>query len=137
MKWNISQHEDQGRQLSVLVTITLLIILAFLLGLCVWMYQYRNQFTSEKWQRNPARRAYIVADMLRDHPPVGLTEDEVRTLLGKPDMERDEENLLLGYVLGNARTVLDVEWLVLEFDDGSVIRYTIETGLTGETDLSG
>ena len=130
MKRKTVRQENQTRKLSVLVTITLFVILVILLGVCVGVYQYRSQFSPEKWQRAPGRRAFIVGDFLEDHPPEGLTEDEVRGLLGAPDLEENTgDELRLGYVLGNVRTVLDAEWLVLELEDGVVTQYLIETGL--------
>ena len=112
-----------------LVILTLILILFVLVGICIGVYRYRSQFSPEKWRNAPGRRAFIVSDFLNDHPPVGLTEDEIRELLGEPDTERTEEGLELGYVLGNVRTVLDAEWLMLDFEDGVVREYYIDTGV--------
>ena len=111
-----------------MVLLTLLLILIILLGVCVGVYRYRNQFTPEKWKRAPGRRAFIVSNFLDKYPPVGMSEEEVYALLGDPDLARTEEQHELGYVLGNVRTVLDAEWLMLELEDGVVTEYWISTG---------
>ena len=128
MRRKAARENAQSGRWFTLVLLTLLLILAILLGVCIGVYRYRNRFSSEKWKRSPGRRAFIVGDLLEDHPPVGLTEEEVYALLGDPDLARTEERLELGYVLGNVRTVLDAEWLMLDLEDGIVTGYRISTG---------
>lgn len=128
MRQKTARENSQMGRWYTMVILTLLLILIILLGVCVSVYRYRNQFTPEKWKRAPGRRAFIVGDFLEDHPPTGLTEQEVYGLLGDPDLTRTEEQFQLGYVLGNVRTVLDAEWLMMDIEDGIVTKYWISTG---------
>ena len=128
MSRKAARESTQSGRWYAMVLLTLFLILAVLIGICIGVYRYRNRFTPEKWKRSPGRRAYIVGDFLEDHPPEGLTEAEIYELLGDPDLKAEEETLSLGYVLGNVRTVLDAEWLILELEDGTVKGYRISTG---------
>ena len=128
MSRKTAQKNNQSNRWYTMVLITLFLILVLLLGTCVAVYRYRNQFTPEKWKRAPGRRAFIVSDFLEDYPLVGMTEEEIYAYLGDPDLMQSEEQYQLGYVLGNVRTVLDAEWLMLELEDGIVTSYFIETG---------
>ncbi len=85
-------------------------------------HAYWADFTPEKWQARPDRRASMVEDLLEEHPLEGLTEAEVIALLGENDNDRGyfaEEDRLV-YWLGDRRTGIDSEWLLVDLENGAV-----------------
>lgn len=94
-------------------------------------YQNRHSFTPEKWRAEPEHRSRIVDDLLRDHPLLGLSEDEVVTLLGEHNNDYGYFNRHDRYVyyMGAERGLfaMDSEWLILDFADGVVTGWHITT----------
>ena len=80
---------------------------------------------------NPAERTMIVDDLLEDHLQIGMTQEEVETLLGVDD---NDEGLFvqmdrLVYWMGPERGFfsIDSEWLLVDFQNGLVTGYDIVT----------
>ncbi len=105
------------------------VLLAIMVAIWLGTYLYWHTFTSEKWQANPERRATMVADLLADYQLVGMTEDVLVALLGPSDNDYGYFNQdgQLVYCLGNERTIIDREWLLVELEDGIVCDYSLTT----------
>ena len=89
-----------------------------------FFYQSSHTFTTEKWERNPEERTRIVDDLLSNHELVGMTEEEIVSLLGSDNNDYgyfNEPNRYV-YYLGTERGLIsiDSEWLILDFTDGTV-----------------
>lgn len=85
-------------------------------------FRYWHTFSREKWLDYPGRRAKMTADLLENHGLLGMTGDEVAALLGPDDSARgyfNQDNRFV-YWLGNERTVIDSEWLLIDFENGVV-----------------
>ncbi len=104
---------------------------ALLAAILVWIcyFQYLHSFSQEKWSAYPERRAIMTFDLFYDHELVGMTEAEVVDLLGENDNDRGRfvrENRFV-YNLGYERSVIDDEWLLIDFRNGIVTNYSIKT----------
>lgn len=118
----------------IILSIFLIMIIVSLSSLGI--YKYRHTFTVEKWNEDPENRRKIVANLLKKHDIVGMTEKEIIFLLGEEDayantktsfkMSRiyfEPENTLV-YYLGVG--YMDDMWLVISLDDGIVSSYCID-----------
>ena len=117
---------DEARKLKRInytaLGIVAALLLAFLAGCLI--ARERRSFRTEKWISDPENRTRIVDDLLSDYELVGMTEEEIRALLGGHDNESGyflKEDRLV-YWLGPERgwISIDSEWLVLDFADGVV-----------------
>jgi len=75
----------------------------------------------------PEKRAKMTSDLLENYELVGMTEDEVINLLGQNNNDYGyfvEDNRFI-YYLGNERTIIDSEWLLIDFENGIVTEYTM------------
>lgn len=90
-------------------------------------YRYWHTFTSEKWLENPERRAKMTADLFEDYMLIGMTEDEVIDLLGQNNNDYGyfNQNNRFVYYLGNERTIIDSEWLLIDFENDIVKEYSM------------
>ena len=117
---------DEARKLKRInytaLGIVAALLLAFLAGCLI--ARERRSFRTEKWISDPENRTRIVDDLLSDYELVGMTEEEIRALLGGHDNESGYflQEDRLGYWLGPERgwISIDSEWLVLDFADGVV-----------------
>ena len=106
------------------------IALLGLLGAALGIARKGHTFSTEQWLAEPAERTKIVDDLLENHSPVGMTEEEVLALLGQPSDEMPvTEQDTLCYYLGDERGLIsiDSEWLVLSLQDGVVSSADITT----------
>lgn len=105
----------------------------FLIGILLMVVkgidQYNHTFTTEKWIENPEQRTQMVTDMLGHHQLIGMTELELRVLLGENDNDygyfNDEGNWV--YYLGAQWLGPDSEWLVINVKEGIVTDYELTT----------
>jgi len=74
-------------------------------------------FDSDKWKDKPEERNRMVSSLLNTHELVGMTEDEIITLLGKPDEKKESPENQFVYLLGRAGLGVDDYLLILQFDD--------------------
>lgn len=100
-------------------------IFAALLALALWWFasfRYWRTFSRDKWLDHPDRRAKMTADLMESYSLPGMTEDEVASLLGPNDNWRGyfSQDHRFVYWLGNERTVIDSEWLLIDFENGVV-----------------
>ena len=102
------------------------LILLFCIAVSWFGYHaYWSSFTPEKWQAHPDHRASMTEDLLQQHELTGMTEAEVTALLGENDNDRGYfvEKDRFVYWLGDRRTFIDSEWLLVDFADGTVTSY--------------
>ena len=107
------------------VLAALAVLLLAWLGVRTWW----AEFTPEKWSAYPDHRASMTADLLEDDALLGMTEEEVTALLGPNDDEtgyyvKEDRHV---YWLGARRTLVDSEWLLLDFDGGRVVSCSVAT----------
>ena len=123
--------EADIRRIKRISYIILAVVEVCVVLLLAWAgyHVYWSRFTPEKWQTHPDHRASMVEDLLEKHPLEGMTEDEVTALLGENDNERGyfEAPDRSVYWLGIRRTVIDSEWLLIDFKDGVVTEYNWTT----------
>ena len=75
----------------------------------------------------PGQRAKMAADLFEDYELVGMTENEIISLLGQNDNECgkfNQDNRFV-YYLGEERTIIDSEWLLIDFENGVAKEYSI------------
>ncbi len=71
----------------------------------------------------------MTADLLNRYELEGMTAAEVTALLGENDNDRgyfNRENRFV-YYFGSERTVIDSEWLLLDFEQGRVTAVSMTT----------
>ena len=103
-----------------------LVLLALLAGWGI-RYAYWHSFSTAKWINHPSERAKMTADLLGDHELAGMSEEQIRELLGPDDSALgyfNREDRLV-YCLGSERTVIDREWLLIDFEADAVSRYSV------------
>ena len=87
-------------------------------------YHDKHTFSTSKWLDDPEGRTAIVDDLLEKNELVGMSEDDVLSLLGEPDNYYGYFNADNRYVyyMGAERGLfgIDSEWLILDFMDGVV-----------------
>lgn len=101
----------------------LLIACALLLCGC----QRDMTFSPEKWRNDPDNRVRMVDNLLARYDLVGMTENEVHVLLGKPsDTSYFKRENRLVYYMG-FEDYIDASWLLIDFVDGMVSEYRVTT----------
>ncbi len=110
--------------------------LFILMGIAVFMlvfYLYRHTFSRQRWLADPPYRRYMLADLERRHPMVGMSMEEVSALLGGEDSSQSSFKLsgktyppetTLVYYVGTDR--LEEMWLILSFEDGICTAITVD-----------
>ena len=102
------------------------ISVAFVLAIIIASVAYHDKhtFSTSKWLVDPEGRTAIVDDLLEKNELVGMSEDDVLSLLGEPDNYYGYFNADNRYVyyMGAERGLfgIDSEWLILDFMDGVV-----------------
>ncbi|MFF2090536.1 hypothetical protein [Paenibacillus sp. NPDC058174] len=78
----------------------------------------QSQFTANSWTSDREKRSAMLSDLLnKNNNLVGKTEDEIISLLGKPEEKLDEPAFQYVYYLGRAGLGVDDSLLVLQFDE--------------------
>ncbi len=104
--------------------LALLIACALLLCGC----QRDMTFSPEKWREDPDNRVRMVENLLDRYDLVGMTENEVHVLLGKPsDTSYFKRENRLVYYMGFEKYNIDASWLLIDFVDGVVSEYFVTT----------
>ena len=102
------------------------ISVAFVLAIIIAgvAYHDKHTFSTSKWLDDPEGRTAIVDDLLEKYELVGMSEENVLSLLGEPDNDYGYFNADNRYVyyMGAERGLfgIDSEWLILDFMDGVV-----------------
>lgn len=121
------EQEIRKAKRSILVTCSVFVLLFALIGAWAIRDSYWHSFSTEKWIAQPEKRANMTGDLFHDYELVGMSKAQVRSLLGPEDthpVSFSQENRLV-YCLGGERTVIDREWLLIDFVSDSVSEYTI------------
>lgn len=115
---------------SCLGIILFFIVFFIVLALIISVYShYIHTFTQFKWENDIERRSLIVKDLFNDYELIGMTTQEIEDLLGKNNNDFGcfvQENRYV-YYLGAERTIIDSEWLLIDFKDDLVVGYEITT----------
>lgn len=115
---------------SIIATIVIISLIGF------EIFRYKRTFTAEKWLNAPNYRTNIVNDLLEKHKLIGMTEEEIISLLGEEEnyansktsfkISKDyyePENTIV-YYLGV--DYMDDRWLIISIDKGIVRNYCID-----------
>ncbi len=88
---------------------------------------YWHSFSERKWANHPEKRAKMTDDLLRNYDLIGMSKEEIAGLLGTNNNDYgyfNQENRWV-YYLGSERTIMDSEWLLIDFDWDSVREYSM------------
>lgn len=135
---NVTKLQKQVRQAKMWNTIVFcllaVIVIAALVGFGV--YRFQHTYTVDKWLEEPNYRTNIVADLLEKHILIGMTEEEIISLLGEEDNNAsaktsfkisntyfEPENTIV-YYLGV--DYIDDSWLIISLENDVVISYCID-----------
>ena len=122
---------------AIVYFVTAILLVMFLtVAVLIMIWKYSHTFTVDKWNNEPSERYKIVSDMLSKNEIIGMTENEIISLLGeetethpqsfKSSMSVDSDENTLIYELG--AKYIDYEWLIIKLDNRIVIDY--DFGLT-------
>ena len=119
---------------SIILSIFVMMIIGFISTLC--FYKYQHTFTAKKWNEKPENRRKIVSNLLNKHELVGMTENDIISLLGEEEayantrtsfkMSRiyfEPDNTIV-YYLGV--DYMDDMWLIISINNGIVSSYCID-----------
>lgn len=107
-------------------------ILIFIGGFTIWV-DNKHEFTKEKWIKRPTNRSEIVEDLLQTYKLSGMTQDEVITMLGIPEVEHpigESEAKGLSYNIGPEPGFMSIDdaWLDIYLNkEGHVSHYDLTT----------
>ena len=115
----------------------LIILLFILIGIAIFMlvfHLYRHTFARQRWLAEPLYRRYMLDDLERRYPLVGMTEEGVLALLGNEDSQQSSfspgggavyppETSLVYYIGGQSGEDL---WFILSFENGVCTGYAVE-----------
>lgn len=126
--------QNQVRRAKMWNTIILFSIVITLVG--VGIFRYQHIFTVNKWFKAPNDRTNIVSDLLEKYKLIGMTEEEIISLLGEEENYAntktsfkiskayyEPENTIV-YYLGV--DYMDDRWLIICLDNGIVSNYSID-----------
>lgn len=72
----------QSLPLTMIISAILAVIINIVILLGAKMYI--SEYSKEKWDKYPRLRVYMVDDLEREHQIIGMSEEEVKYLLGEP-----------------------------------------------------
>jgi hypothetical protein len=126
-------------QSKKIVLVILVIIGSVFFGIAVFFDDGVDQiyFDSHVWKNTPAEfslgsmRLRMVDDFLDENSIVGMSRDQVISLIGEPDQTKYFKSSEMVYMLGqetDSYFAIDAQWLVLELNDSErVASYDIVT----------
>ena len=123
------EKELKKTKARILIPFLLLMIMIVLIAALGLRSACRHSFSTGKWIAEPGKRAAMTADLFRDYDLVGMSKAQIAELLG-PDnndygyFNREDRWV---YFLGSERTIIDSEWLLIDFDGDTVREYTMTT----------
>jgi hypothetical protein len=128
------QQAKMWNRNTIIFSIISAIVIASIIGFGI--FRYKHTFNVEKWLKAPNDRTNIVNDLLEKHKLIGMTEEEIISLLGKEEnyantktsfkISKDyfePENTIV-YYLGV--DYMDDMWLIISIDNGIVSNYCID-----------
>lgn len=124
---------EKGKQGRRQLGIILLCVLAGILLFMLVFHLHRHTFSQERWLDEPRYRKYMLDNLERRYPLIGMTMEEVTALLGGEDSQQTsfkrsgevyppEETLV--YYIGV--DYMEELWLILSFADGQCVSYTVD-----------
>lgn len=125
----MNENEKNTKKKYILAGVLILVLIVILPGSLI--YYQQHSFTTKQWIEDTRHRARMVDDLLSDYDLIGMNEAEITQLLGENDNDYgyfQAENRFV-YCLGPEQGFLsgfDSEWLILDFTDGKVSRYSID-----------
>lgn len=110
------------------------IAVAVLIGIAI--FKYKHTFTVEKWLKSPDDRTNMVDDLLEKHKLIGMTEEEIISLLGEEESYAntktsfkisnayfDPENTVVYYI---GIDYMDDMWLIISLENNIAASYCID-----------
>jgi len=126
-----SKDKDMIRQIKLKNYIALGVLAVLFAAVLAWFcsYKYWHSFSQEKWSAYPERRAKMTSDLLGNYELIGMTEAEIVNLLGQNNNDYGYfvQDSRFVYYLGNERTIIDSEWLLIDFENGIATEYSMTT----------
>lgn len=104
----------------VLFTILSVVFVGCILG---GAKSYISNFSQEKWNNNERLRIYMIDDLEEDYVIVGMTNEEVLDLLGKPTYISDEQNSKYEYYVGES--IIDPYGYQIDFENDIAVNTTL------------
>ena len=123
------KEPSKRRQLGII----LLCILAGIILFMLVFHVYRHTFSTRRWMAEPLYRHDMLESLEKRHPLMGMTMEEAVALLGNEDSQQSTFKLsskvyppetTLVYYIG--KDLMDDLWLILSFEDGKCVFYTVE-----------
>lgn len=124
-----------SRHKKRLVILLALLLLLGGIGTANW---YRHLFTPNRWQQKPEQRQYMLESLEHKYQLVGMSREEVISLLGEPEEAQTgfkgdsayypSESTLVYYIGCDPVFRADMQWLILPLAEGRVV--AVKIGLT-------
>ena len=72
---------------SISLTMIVSAVMAVVINVVTFfgVYMYISEYSKDKWDAHPRLRICMVDDLEREHQVIGMTEEEVKALLGEPE----------------------------------------------------
>jgi len=125
--WPSQRHPNRIAFVMAAISTPMLCAGGLYLALAIYLYYPRQDFDPTEWAANQMERYEMVDDLQGSHRLIGLTEEQVIALLGKPDMRSDNS---LEYYLGMTPKLIPIDGdaLTIVLQSGKVSRcYIHET----------
>lgn len=87
----------------------------------------RSKFSVKRWREQPESRKYMINSLLLNNEIYGMSESEIYTLLGTEASSSKSFSQERRYYLGSSKRTNQEHWLVLQFENGLVDTYKLET----------
>ena len=121
------EKEAQKAKKRILTTFIFFAAMFVLMGVWCVRFAYWHSFSTKKWMDYPERRAKMTADLLDRYDLVGMSKEQIVELLGPDNNEYgyfNQANRAV-YFLGSERTIIDSEWLLIDFENDIVREYSM------------
>jgi sugar/nucleoside kinase (ribokinase family) len=91
-------------------------------------HEYDHTFQRSRWFDEPQQRVVMLDDMMKKHPIVGMSEEEIMQFLGDEKTGAtyyftEPDNLV--YYLGNRGKAMHDVWLVIELEGDIAVSWDI------------
>lgn len=123
------ENDAQKAKRHILTTFIVFAVILALIGVWYAHFAYWHTFSTQKWIDYPERRAKMTADLFARYDLVGMSKEQLAELLGPDNNDYgyfDQANRSV-YYLGNERTIIDSEWLLIDFENDTVRGYAMTT----------
>lgn len=118
----ISDREIKKAKLFNYTCFSIVVLLWIIVLVFICVYRAKHTFSENIWKEDIESRSLMVSDLQNKYSLVGMTQDQITDLLGPPNNDpgyfTQEDRYV--YCLGSARSLIDREWLVIDFHNGIV-----------------